>query len=141
MATDKEIRWTRRSVLRSAATATAAAALPSWFLEASSSRAFAEEKSPNERPKVALVGCGGQGTADAKSAQRFGDIVAVCDVEPAMLTRLERRLRGRPSITTIAKSATCRTWMSSSTARRITGIRLLTCGQSAAAKTSIAKSR
>jgi predicted dehydrogenase len=28
-----------------------------------------------------LIGCGGQGRGDAANAARFGDIVAVCDVD------------------------------------------------------------
>jgi len=35
----------------------------------------------NDRPGVALIGCGGMGRADAKNASRFGRIVAVCDVD------------------------------------------------------------
>jgi predicted dehydrogenase len=73
-------RWTRRHVLKTAAAGTALAALPEWFLERAP-RALARERSPNERPKVALIGCGGMGTVDARLAQRFGDIVAVCDVD------------------------------------------------------------
>jgi predicted dehydrogenase len=34
-----------------------------------------------DRPKVALVGCGGMGRGDAQNARRFGDVVAVCDVD------------------------------------------------------------
>jgi myo-inositol 2-dehydrogenase / D-chiro-inositol 1-dehydrogenase len=37
--------------------------------------------SPNDRPGVALIGCGGMGRGDAKNAARFGNIVAVCDVD------------------------------------------------------------
>jgi predicted dehydrogenase len=37
--------------------------------------------SPNDRPGVALIGCGGMGRGDAQNANRFGDIVAVCDVD------------------------------------------------------------
>lgn len=36
---------------------------------------------PGDRPGIALIGCGGMGRGDAKSASRFGDIVAVCDVD------------------------------------------------------------
>jgi predicted dehydrogenase len=37
--------------------------------------------SPNDRPGIALIGCGGMGTGDAQNATRFGNIVAVCDVD------------------------------------------------------------
>jgi predicted dehydrogenase len=36
---------------------------------------------PNDRPGIALIGCGGMGRGDAKNATRFGEIVAVCDVD------------------------------------------------------------
>ena len=38
-------------------------------------------RSPNDRPGVALIGCGGMGRADAGNASGYGDIVAVCDVD------------------------------------------------------------
>ena len=36
---------------------------------------------PNDRPGIALIGCGSRGTSDAQSAAAWGDIVAVCDVD------------------------------------------------------------
>ena len=36
---------------------------------------------PNDRPGIALIGCGGMRRNDANSASRFGDILAVCDVD------------------------------------------------------------
>jgi predicted dehydrogenase len=36
---------------------------------------------PSEQVRVGLIGCGGQGTGDAKNARRFGKIVALCDVD------------------------------------------------------------
>ena len=79
-------RWSRRDVLKTAA----AAALPGWFVERLPTPALAQEISPNERPKVALVGCGGMGTHDAKLAQRFGDVVAVCDVDAARVEQARK---------------------------------------------------
>ena len=73
----------RRTFIRDCATIAAATGLPVWFVErelAASTQAPAVT-SPNDRPGVALIGCGGMGKADAKSASRFGDIVAVCDVD------------------------------------------------------------
>ncbi len=40
-----------------------------------------ESKTPNSRPRYALIGCGGMGKGDASSASRFADCVAVCDVD------------------------------------------------------------
>lgn len=75
--------FSRRSFLRTCATAAAATGLPAWFIERELSAAEAAPRrlGPNDRPGVALVGCGGMGRGDASSAARFGDIVAVCDVD------------------------------------------------------------
>jgi predicted dehydrogenase len=72
----------RRSFLRSCSVA-AGAGLPLWFLEREEALAAATPKgvSPNDRPGIALVGCGGMGRGDAQNASRHGDIVAVCDVD------------------------------------------------------------
>jgi predicted dehydrogenase len=72
----------RRSFLKRCGLAGAAAGLPAWFLERDLAEAAPIRKlGPNDRPAVALIGCGGQGHGDATSAKRLGDIVAVCDVD------------------------------------------------------------
>lgn len=72
----------RRSFLKSCSLAAAATGLPAWFLERELAAAPApKELGPNDRPGVALVGCGGMGKGDAGNASRFGNIVAVCDVD------------------------------------------------------------
>ncbi len=65
--------------------AAAATGLPAWFWERDLARAAAAPKavSPNDRPGIALVGCGGMGRGDAKNASNYGDIVAVCDLDAA----------------------------------------------------------
>jgi predicted dehydrogenase len=35
----------------------------------------------NDRPQIGQIGCGGQGNGITSSATRFGDVVAVCDVD------------------------------------------------------------
>jgi predicted dehydrogenase len=40
-----------------------------------------ETRAKNERPRLALIGCGGQGSGDARGASNFGDFLAVCDVD------------------------------------------------------------
>jgi predicted dehydrogenase len=75
-------RFSRREVLKAGATGLALAGLPHWYAdEALGQEAKAPSKSPNERPGVLLVGCGGMGRGDANNASRFGRIVAVCDVD------------------------------------------------------------
>jgi len=79
----KPFHISRRSFITRCATIAAATGLPLWFVE----RELAAQeppkttRSPNDRPGVALVGCGGMGRGDAKNASRLGDIVAVCDVD------------------------------------------------------------
>ncbi len=92
MAIEFPVRPTRREVLRAAAATGLTAASPSWFVE-TSSNAAAEIKSPNERPRVALIGCGGMGTFDAKFAERFGDIVAICDVDQVRLRKAQEHFK------------------------------------------------
>jgi len=58
----------------------------STLVAANSLRAFTgtsviRADSPNERPKFAVIGCGGQGTGDGRRATNHGDVVAVCDVD------------------------------------------------------------
>jgi predicted dehydrogenase len=77
-------RISRRRFLLSTLAIGGASALPKWFVE--HGRAFAQEpvtKSPNARPRVALIGCGGRGIGIAKEAKPFADVVAVCDVDAA----------------------------------------------------------
>jgi predicted dehydrogenase len=79
----------RRSFLRACSLGAAASGLPLWFFEqkleaASGSRG---PVSANDRPGIALVGCGGMGRGDAGAAARFGDIIAVCDVDQSHLGR------------------------------------------------------
>jgi predicted dehydrogenase len=72
----------RRFLQRVAATA-ALTGLPAWFVQRDllAAEAVRPKFGPNDRPGVALVGCGGMGKADATNASGYGDIVAVCDVD------------------------------------------------------------
>jgi predicted dehydrogenase len=91
----------RRSFLKSCSLAAAASGLPLWFVE----RDLAEStparppRGPNERPGVALVGCGGRGRGVAGEARRFGDVVAVCDVDADRAEQAARQFArgGRPA--------------------------------------------
>lgn len=67
----------RRFLGETSAGVLATASIPFVF----SSREAKAADSPNERPHVALIGCGGQGTGDGLRAIDYADIVAVCDVD------------------------------------------------------------
>ena len=86
----KPIHISRRSFLRKCSATAAATSLPLWFVERELARAAepaAKIVSPNDRPRIALIGCGGQGSGDARNALRFGDVVAVCDVDQSHIDR------------------------------------------------------
>ena len=42
-------------------------------------------KSPNERVNIACIGVGGKGSSDTDGAARYGEIVAICDVDDQRL--------------------------------------------------------
>lgn len=87
----------RRGFFKRAAVAAAATGLPSWYLEQSLDAA--EPKAPllaNDRPNIALIGCGGQGRYDTKLASAFANVVAVCDVDSK---RAEEAAKSYPGAT------------------------------------------
>ena len=85
----------RRRFLRASAVLSAGAALPAWFeAEAKDAPKSRIPLSPNDRPAIALIGCGGMGRADAKNASRFGDVVALCDVDEARLDEAQKQHPG-----------------------------------------------
>jgi predicted dehydrogenase len=72
----------RRRFLKSAAALAAATGVPAWYTEMEQSLAATPKAlGPNDRPGIALIGCGGQGRGDCGAAQKFADVVAVCDVD------------------------------------------------------------
>ena len=79
----KEFQVSRRTFLGRVTAAAAMSGLPAWFLERQMLGAAEVTKvpSPNDRPGIALIGCGGMGKADAGNASNHGDIIAVCDVD------------------------------------------------------------
>ena len=74
----------RRKLLQTAGALTGLAALPHWFVERTLDAVeIKPPTSPNNKPNVALIGCGGRGRTDAHEASKYGNIVAVCDVHDA----------------------------------------------------------
>jgi predicted dehydrogenase len=74
--------FSRRELLKAGAAGFVLSGLPRWYAdEALAQEAPAPSKSPNARPGILLVGCGGMGRHDADLASKFGRILAVCDVD------------------------------------------------------------
>jgi predicted dehydrogenase len=72
----------RRNFLKKSTAAAAVVSLPAWFsAETRSYAAAPKPRSANDRPGIALIGCGGQGRGITNWARSFGDVVAVCDVD------------------------------------------------------------
>ncbi len=51
-----------------------------------------QAKSPNERIQFGCIGIGGKGSSDSADAARFGDVVAICDIDE---NRLNAAASGR----------------------------------------------
>ncbi len=83
----------RRQFLKTSAAVAAATGLPAWFVERDRAEAASAPRrlGPNDRLGIALVGCGGQGSGDCGAAARFGDVVAVCDVDEKHVEEAAKR--------------------------------------------------
>src|SRR5690349_17394160 len=74
--------YSRRNVLKSGLALGALAGLPAWFAEQIVAESVPSvPKSPNDKPGIGVVGCGGRGRFDGKEAAKHGRIVACCDVD------------------------------------------------------------
>ena len=73
----------RRDFLRQAALAGAAGSILGG-----AGRASGRQDSPNEKVRFACVGVGGKGESDTNDAGKFGEIVALCDVDEARLGKM-----------------------------------------------------
>jgi predicted dehydrogenase len=69
---------TRRGFIKSTATGTGAALAIPYF--GWNQAAFANQEK-NDRPSIGCIGVGSMGSGDARGHARFGDVVAVCDVD------------------------------------------------------------
>ena len=95
-AVSKRFQISRRTFLNHCAAIAAATGLPRWFVERELSAAQTPAPAPgaNDRPGIALIGCGGMGRGDAKNAARFGNIVAVCDVDESHAATAAKQFAG-----------------------------------------------
>ncbi len=81
----KKFQISRRSFITRSSLTAVATGLPLWFVQRDLALAAeqntAAPTSANDRPGLALIGCGGQGSGDLRGASRYGDVVALCDVK------------------------------------------------------------
>jgi predicted dehydrogenase len=86
----------RRNFLKTASAVAAASSIPSWFMDECNAQQRRREESlpPSEKVNLALIGCGGQGRSDARNARRYGNIVAVCDVDVKHLAAAQKDFPG-----------------------------------------------
>jgi predicted dehydrogenase len=74
-------RSSRRTFLKTTAAFAASTGLPLWFAEETLDAATTPKLGPNDKPNIALIGCGGMGRHDTKLAASLANVVAVCDVD------------------------------------------------------------
>ncbi len=74
---------TRRRFLQTTTAAAVSVPYFSW-----SQRSFAND-SANDRPQIGCIGVGGMGTGDARGHARFGEVMAVCDVDSRHADRVK----------------------------------------------------
>ena len=85
----------RRTFLKM--TGLAASSAPFWLINECAAQEGKQRTTclpPSERINLALIGCGGQGRGDARNARRYGQIVAVCDVDARHLAAAQKDFPG-----------------------------------------------
>ncbi|MBN1818085.1 MAG: Gfo/Idh/MocA family oxidoreductase [Sedimentisphaerales bacterium] len=82
----------RRMFLKHSGMLAAATSVPAWYLEQSAALAqpTSSSSAPSDTVRLGLIGCGGQGTGDARNAQHYGKIVAVCDIDAGHLANARK---------------------------------------------------
>ena len=72
-------RQNRRDFMQTSLAVAAASSMPYWFLhDPAAAKAF---QAPNDRPLIACIGTGDRWEQVVPGALKFGDCVAVCDVD------------------------------------------------------------
>jgi len=90
--TPKPFQIHRRRFLKTAAAITAATGVPGWFLELEEAHAAQPKPlGPNDRPGIALIGCGGQGRGDCAGAAGQANVLAVCDVDDSQAEKAAKQ--------------------------------------------------
>jgi predicted dehydrogenase len=65
--------------------------------------AFGDSKNPLEKLNFACIGVDGKGSSDTDDAARFGNIVALCDIDDGHLDKKQKQLKRRGRITDSVK--------------------------------------
>jgi predicted dehydrogenase len=91
-------KFTRRQFGSSALALAAGAFAGPFFTPYLFSSAARAQESKNNRPLVSCIGVGGQGSYIAQRASKYGDIVAVCDVQRQHAERAKKDLGGKAEI-------------------------------------------
>ncbi|MBL9125944.1 MAG: Gfo/Idh/MocA family oxidoreductase [Planctomycetaceae bacterium] len=88
----------RRFLATTSGLAAAGALGPHWFATTRQALGNEEPRSKNDRLVFGAIGLGGQGTHIANNAARFGDIVAVCDVDRERAEKAKAHFGGKADI-------------------------------------------
>ena len=88
----KQVPSRRRFLKTATASFASGLAVPGWPARSDAAQA------KNDRFIVGAIGMGGQGTSIADRARKFGDIVAVCDVDRTHAERAREKLGGKADI-------------------------------------------
>ena len=93
----KTFHVSRRSFLKRCTALAAMTGMPFWFVErqlaAAEEAAMKKKLSANDRPAIALIGCGGQGIRDTQNAASDCDVLAVCDVDETHAAAAVQKLK------------------------------------------------
>lgn len=90
-------RFSRRSFLQKTTALAAAGVAAPYFFTAKNARAE-EAKSKNDRLRIGLIGVGDRGLFISQWAAKFGDVVAVCDVDRQHAERAKATFGGTADI-------------------------------------------
>tara|TARA_E500000305_G_scaffold11337_1_gene7680 strand:- start:53959 stop:55341 length:1383 start_codon:yes stop_codon:yes gene_type:complete len=81
----------RRDFLKTSAAAVAGSSVPFWFhIDPASAYKF---KASNDRPVVGCIGTGSRWNAVGPNAMKYGDVIAVCDVDAAHANKAHDKVK------------------------------------------------
>lgn len=83
-------KFNRRTFVKTAAAASAGLAGGGFIPYFPMTQPTFANRMKNDRPQIGCIGLGSMGTGDARDHNRFGDIVAVCDVDAKHLDRAQK---------------------------------------------------